>query len=122
MAAYSDVLKADASFAKRRRNSQTCEGRSIRMSARHCSIPVVSGAGWVAQSSVNLADEALTQSRDRFTAGVTANLEVVQAQESVATANENYIASLYAHNLAKVSFARAIGRAEEGVLEYLKGK
>jgi hypothetical protein len=49
-------------------------------------------------------------------------LEVVQAQEAAATAHEQLISSLYLHNLAKVSFARSIGRAEEGVLEYLKGK
>ena len=76
----------------------------------------------VAQSSVNLADQALTQSQDRFSAGVTDNLEVVQAQEAVATAHESLISSLYMNNLAKVSFARALGRAEEGVREYLKGK
>jgi outer membrane protein TolC len=74
----------------------------------------------VAESSVNLAEQALTQSRDRFSAGVTDNLEVVQAQEAVASAHENLISSLYMHNLAKVSFARALGQAEEGVREYLK--
>ena len=45
---------------------------------------------------------------------------MVQAQETVATANENYIDSLYAHNLAKVSLARAIGIAEQGVRQYLE--
>jgi len=38
----------------------------------------------------------------------------------VATANANYISSLYAHNLAKVSLARAMGFAEEGVKLYLE--
>ena len=47
---------------------------------------------------------------------------MVQAQEALATAHENLISSLYYHNLAKVSYARALGRAEEGVREYLKGK
>ena len=47
---------------------------------------------------------------------------MVQAQESVAAANENYISSLYAHNLAKIELARAIGYAEEGVKKYLQGK
>src|SRR6202030_3147930 len=75
----------------------------------------------VARSSVELAEEALTQSRDRFTAGVTDNLEVVQAQEAVASAHESYIQSLYAHNLAKVELARAIGDAEHGVKGFLKG-
>lgn len=74
----------------------------------------------VAQSAVDLAGQTLTQARDRFSAGVSNNLEVVQAQESVASANENYIAALYAHNLAKVELARAMGYAEEGVKLYLQ--
>lgn len=76
----------------------------------------------VARSSLDLAQQTLTQAQDRFSAGVADNLEVVQAQEILATANENYIASLYAHNVAKVEYARAIGFAEEGVKQYLKGK
>ena len=76
----------------------------------------------VARSSVDLANQTLTQARDRFAAGVTDNLEVIQAQESVASANENYISSLYAHNLAKLSLVRAMGYAEEGVRQYLMKK
>jgi outer membrane protein TolC len=68
-----------------------------------------------------LAEQALAQSQDRFTAGVADNLEVVQAQESVASAHESYIQSLYAHNLAKVELAYSIGDAEQGVRRYLKG-
>ena len=41
-----------------------------------------------------------TQARDRFSAGVANNIEVVQAQEAVARANEQYIAALYGYNLA----------------------
>jgi outer membrane protein TolC len=74
----------------------------------------------VARSSVDLANQTMTQARDRFTAGVADNLEVVQAQEAVAAANESYISSLYAHNLAKVELARAVGFAEEGVRQYLQ--
>jgi len=76
----------------------------------------------VARSNVDLAEQTLTQAQDRFSAGVTDNLEVVQAQESVATAHESYISSLYAHNLSKVELARSIGDAEQGVKRYLKGK
>jgi len=68
---------------------------------------------------VALANQTLEQARDRFLAGVTDNLEVVQAQESVASADESYISSLYEHNLAKIQLARAIGYAEEGVKQYL---
>jgi outer membrane protein TolC len=76
----------------------------------------------VARSSVDLAEQTLTQAQDRFAAGVADNLEVIQAQEALATAHENFISSLYAHNLAKVEYARAIGFAEQGVKQYLKGK
>lgn len=68
-----------------------------------------------------LAASELQQARDRFSAGVTNNLEVVQAQQAVAAANESYIASLYLYNLAKVSLARALGVAETRTAEFLKG-
>jgi outer membrane protein TolC len=67
----------------------------------------------VAKNASDLAGDQLAQARDRFTAGVASNIEVVQAQEVVATATDNYIAALYAHNLAKISLARAIGLSEE---------
>ena len=54
-----------------------------------------------------------------FAAGVVDNLEVVQAQESVANANEAYISSLYAHNIAKVLLARAMGVAQVAVSQFL---
>lgn len=76
----------------------------------------------VAQSNVTLADQTLAQAQDRFAAGVTDNIEVVQAQETVARADESYITSLYQHNLAKVALARAAGVAEQAVLKYLGGK
>ena len=55
----------------------------------------------VAARARDLAAQQLTQARDRFAAGVTSNIEVVQAQKAVALANEQYIAALYGHNLAK---------------------
>jgi len=76
----------------------------------------------VARSSVELAEQTLIQARDRFAAGVTDNLEVVQAQETVAGAHESYISSLYSHNLSKIELVRAMGYAEQGVMQYLKGK
>jgi len=120
---HSDVLKADASLRQAEAEMADLRGQ-IDQDVRTALFDLQSSAEQVevAQSSVNLAEEALTQSRDRFFAGVTDNLEVVQAQEAAATAHEELISSLYQHDLAKVSFARAIGRAEQGVLEYLRGK
>jgi outer membrane protein TolC len=76
----------------------------------------------VAKNAIRLATETLQQSRDRFTSGVTDNIEVVQAQESLADANDAYIASLYRYNTAKISLARAIGFAEAKYTLYLKGQ
>jgi outer membrane protein TolC len=76
----------------------------------------------VEQNAVRLATETLAQSRDRFASGVTDNIEVVQAQESLADANDAYISSLYRYNTAKISLARAIGGAESNYALYLKGK
>ena len=74
-----------------------------------------------AQTNVRLANDELQQARDRFAAGVASNLEVTQAQESVAAASDTYISALYAHNLAKASLARSMGIAETAVMNYLGG-
>jgi outer membrane protein TolC len=74
-----------------------------------------------ADTNRQLAGDELQQARDRFSAGVANNIEVTQAQESVATASESYITALYAHNLAKASLARALGIAESAITGYLGG-
>jgi outer membrane protein TolC len=74
-----------------------------------------------AKTGLDLANQQLVQSRDRFGAGVAGNIEVVQSQEAVARATDSYIAALYAHNLSKAALARAAGVAETAVLSYLGG-
>ncbi len=120
---HSDVLEAEAQLKQARSQLGDVRGR-IDYEVRGSLLDLNSAADQVevARSSVDLAEQALAQSRDRFSAGVTDNLEVVQAQEAVASAHESYIQSLYAHNLAKVELARAIGDAEQGVKRYLKGE
>jgi len=119
---HSDVLEADAQLKQARSQVGDLRGR-IDYEVRTALLDLNAAAEQVevARSSVDLAEQALTQSQDRFTAGVADNLEVVQAQESVASAHESYIQSLYAHNLAKVELAHAIGDAEEGVKRFLQG-
>ncbi len=75
----------------------------------------------VATRARELAGQQLTQSRDRFAAGVTNNLEVIQAQEAVALASEQYIGALYAFNVSKAVLARSIGTAEQSVQQFLNG-
>jgi len=120
---HSDVLEADAQLKQARSQLNDLRGR-IDYEVRASLLDLSSAAEQVevARSSVDLAEQTLAQSEDRFTAGVADNLEVVQAQESVASAHETYIQSLYAHNLAKIELARAIGDAEQGVKRYLKGE
>lgn len=76
----------------------------------------------LARSNLDLANQTLNQARDRFAAGVADNIEVVQAQEALAGASEDAVNSLYAHNLAKVALARAVGGAESSLRQYLGGK
>ncbi|MFI5104735.1 MAG: TolC family protein, partial [Terriglobales bacterium] len=118
-----DILKADAQLEQSRERVENLRGQ-IDSDVRTALFNLESSAQQVAvaQSNVGLAEETLTQARDRFAAGVTDTVEVVQAQESVASAHENYISSLYGYNYAKISLARALGLAEAGVKEYFKGK
>ena len=76
----------------------------------------------VATSALDVSRQQVIQSRDRFSAGVTNTVEVVQAQEQRATAEENYISSLYAHNVAKLNLARALGVTEEATKRFLGGQ
>jgi outer membrane protein TolC len=119
---HADLLQADSRLNQARSQLGDLRGR-IDYEVRTALLDLNAAADQVnvARSSVELAEQTLTQSQDRFTAGVADNLEVVQAQESVASAHESYIQSLYAHNLAKVELAFAIGDAEQGVRRYLKG-
>ncbi|HEY1211194.1 MAG TPA: TolC family protein, partial [Terracidiphilus sp.] len=75
----------------------------------------------VAHSSVELANEALSEAQQRYANGVSDNLAVSQAQQSVAQANDQYVTSLYRHNMAKLSLARALGAGED-YRKFLGGK
>jgi outer membrane protein TolC len=120
---HADVLEAEASLRQSRQQLENLRGQ-IDYEVRTARLDLTAAAEQVevARSSVDLASQTLDQARDRFAAGVTDNLEVVQAQDSLASAKESYISSLYAHNLAKISLAKAVGFAEEGVRQYLQRK
>ncbi|MGA8528234.1 MAG: TolC family protein, partial [Acidobacteriaceae bacterium] len=76
----------------------------------------------VARSNVDLAKEALSEAQQRYKAGVSDNLAVSQAQQAMAQADEQYVASLYQHNVAKLSLARALGVAQSNYKDYVGGK
>jgi len=118
-----DVLQADARLEQSRERLDNLRAQ-IDSDVRTALLNLQSSADLVnvARSNIDLAEQALVQSRDRFSAGVTDTVEVVQSQQAVASAHEQFISSLYSYNFAKISLARAVGAAEEGVKEYFKGK
>jgi outer membrane protein TolC len=115
-----ETLLADSVLARRRAELADLGGR-IDDEVRAAFLNLTSSADLVAValSNADLAHQTLTQATDRFSAGIADNLEVVQAQETVAAADQSRIASLYAYNLAKLSLARSIGVAQVSALEYL---
>ena len=120
---HAEVLQAEAALRQTRQQLEDLRAQ-IEYEVRTALLDIAAADDQVevARSSVELAEQTLTQARDRFSAGVTDNLEVVQAQQTVASAHESYISSLYAHNVAKLELVRAMGYAEQGVRQYLRGK
>jgi outer membrane protein TolC len=119
---HADILQADARLQQTRERLDNLRAQ-IDADIRTALLNLQSSADQVnvARSNIDLAEETLRQSRDRFSAGVTDTVEVVQSQEAVASAHEQYISSLYSYNFAKISLARALGIAEAGVKQYFKG-
>ena len=116
-----ELEQADAVVAQRRAEYQNLRAQ-VEADVRSAFLDLNAAAEQVsvAQSRRELAQDELRQSRDRFASGVADTVEVVQAQEMVASAEQDYIASLYAHNLAKAGIARAVGQAEKLILVLLR--
>jgi len=120
---HGDVLVAQAALEQSRSLYENLRGQiDYDVRAAFLDLQATGERVSVARHNLDLANQTLEQSQDRFRAGVTNNVEVVQAQDAVAAANESLITSLYSFDLAKISLARAVGNAEVGVAEYLRGK
>lgn len=119
----SDVIQARAALKQRQDELADLAGQiDYQVRTAFLDIRTASDQVAVARDNLDLANEALLQSRDRFSAGVTDNIEVVQAQESVAAANDSLIAALFSHNLAKVALARALGATDQGIQRFMEVK
>jgi outer membrane protein TolC len=120
---HGDIQEADARLEQARERLDNLRAQ-VEADVRTALLNLESSAEQVnvARSNVDLADQTLTQSRDRFNAGVTDTVEVVQSQQAVASAHEQYISSLYKYNFAKISLIRALGAGEQGVKQYFPGK
>ena len=116
-----DIDQAEAALNQRRAELEDARGR-VESDVRNAFLDLQAAASQTQVSLENqkVARETLDLTRQRFEAGVTDSVEVVQSEESVASADLDYITSVFAHNVAKLSLARAIGHAQENLSRYLK--
>lgn len=116
-----DIEQADAALAQRQAELEDLRGR-VESDVRNAYLDLDAARGQVELSRDNLqvTRENLELTRQRYDAGVADNVDVVQSQESVASADLDYINSVFAHNVAKLSLARAIGQAESSWPQFLE--
>ncbi len=118
-----DVTIAEAVLHQRKAEAENLRGQiDYDVRTAYLNLQAAKEQVTVAKQNVDLANENLDRSKERFSAGVTDSVEVVQAQQSLASANDQYIVSLYAHNLAKLELARALGVARTDYSQYLATK
>jgi outer membrane protein TolC len=114
------IEQADAALEQRRAELDDMRGR-IEADVRQALLDLETTRKQMdlATNNKRVARETLELTRQRFEAGVTDAVEVVQTQESVATADFDYITSVFSYNLAKATLARAIGNTESNLKRFL---
>jgi outer membrane protein TolC len=115
-----DIKVAQTSLAQRQSELEDLKGQ-VESDVRNAYLDLQAATSQVklAQRNLQVNQETLDLTRQRFDAGVTDNVEVVQAQESLSSADLDVINSVFAHNLAKLSLARAIASAADNLQQFL---
>ena len=116
-----EIQQADAALGQRHAERDDLKGR-IEADVRDAFLDLQTAANQleVSRNNQKVARETLALTRQRFEAGIADSVEVTQTQESVVSADLDYITSLFAHNLAKVALARAMGHAEQRLGQFLQ--
>jgi outer membrane protein TolC len=115
-----DITEAEAALRQRKAEAENLRGQiDYDVRTAFLNLQAAQQQITVAKENVDLANENLSRSQERFAAGVTDSVEVVQAQQALASANDQYISSLYSHNLSKLQLARALGVARTNYNQYL---
>src|SRR5215813_7059382 len=115
-----DITAAESSLRQRKAEAENLRGQiDYDVRTAFLNLQAANEQVTVARQNVDLANEYLYRSQERFSSGVTDSVEVVQAQQALASANDQYISSLYNHNLAKLQLARALGVARTSYNQYL---
>ena len=118
-----DVTEAEASLRQRKAEAENVRGQvDYDVRTAYLNLNAAKEQVDVGKRNVALANESLARSKDRFTSGVTDSVEVVQAEQALASANDQYITSVYNHSLAKLALARALGVARTDYSQYLGRK
>jgi outer membrane protein TolC len=117
-----DIEQADAALSQRQAEYADEEG-VVELDVRNAYVDLQVATEQIAVATENrrVAAETLRESLDRFAAGVADSVEVVQSQETVASAERDYVSSLFSLNLSRISLARATGQAEQFIPNMLKG-
>ena len=115
-----DIKTAQAALTQRQSELEDLKGQ-VESDVRNAFLDLEAATSQVklAQRNLQVNKETLDLTRQRFDAGVTDNVEVVQAQESLTSADLDSINSIFAHNLAKLSLARAIASAADNLQQFL---
>ena len=115
-----DLTEAEAVLRQRKAEAENLRGQiDYDVRTAFLNLEAAKEQVAVARQNVDLANENLARSQERFAAGVTDSVEVVQAQQALASANDQYITALYGHNLSKLQLARALGAARTNYSQYL---
>lgn len=118
-----DIQQADAALAQRQSELQDLRSQ-VEADVRKAYLDLQAAGSQVevARENIQVSQENLKLTRQRFDAGVADNVEVVQSQESVANAGLDYINSVFAYNVAKLSLARAVGQAADKLPQFLAAR
>jgi outer membrane protein len=111
---HADKVKADLELKKINQQRQDLRNQiALEVKTSIAQLEAARHEVDVANEGVKLAQEEVNQARDRFSAGVANNIEVVTAQDALERANDNQISALYSYNQSRADLARAIGHIED---------
>ncbi|MBV9302644.1 MAG: TolC family protein [Acidobacteriaceae bacterium] len=116
-----DIEEADAAVSQRMAELEDLRSKiESDIRSAYLDLQAANNQVNVATENLKVTKETLDLTRQRFEAGVSDNVAVVQAQESVASAELDYVNSVFAHNVAKLSLARAMGEASDKLFQFLR--
>src|ERR1700733_6694854 len=118
-----DITQAEAALHQRKAEAENIRGQiDYDVRTAFLNLNAAREQVDVAHQNVGLANDTVARSKERFAAGVTARVGGGQSEQPLASANDQYITSLYSHNLAKLALARALGIARGSFSNYLGGR